>query len=248
MASHWKVEHLRATTFVPDVQALQDLPTEDWWSKVAECPTDERVVRDDGSVEQHNVVDGRLIALGVKQGRIDWTHRAPRPSSEPVATLGSLKGALPWFRRMVNRWFGVCPPVHRMAFGAGLVKPMDDHKNGFEELREVLPQLDLTSTGISDFMYRINRPRTSRINAMITINRLATWSLSLIRNVRLKSDSVQSPRIIDQTLQYVFQLDLDVNTAGRSHELSELTGEALQQVFSELAMHGTEIANQGDVP
>lgn len=247
MASYWKVEHLRATTFVPDVPNVQDFPTEEWWSSVVGRTSDERVQRNDGSMEQHSVADGRLVALGVKQGRIDWTRRALRHSSETVAVLGSLKDALPPFRDMVNRWLGDCPPVYRMAFGAGLVNPMDDREKGFEELTEVLPQLDLRSTPVSDFNYRINRPRTSRINAAITINRLATWSLSLIRNVRLKSNSVRPPRIVDQTSQYIFQLDLDVNTAGRSQELSELTGEALQQVFSELAMLGTEIANQGDV-
>lgn len=248
MASHWNVEHFRATTFVPDVPADQDFPTAEWWSSVVGGAPHEHFQRADGSIEHHSVVEGRRVTLAVTQGRVDWLHRAPRPSSETPETFGSLEQALPRFHEDITKWLTVCPPVHRVAFGAGLVWLVDDPKKGFRNLEKLLPGLDLTSTNISDFMYRINRPRTSEVNEAITINRLATWSLSVIRNVKLTSGSVsQSPRILDHGLKYVVHLDVDVNTAGHSGELSELTGDTRRSVFSELAGLGAELANRGDV-
>jgi hypothetical protein len=150
------------------------------------------------------------------------------------------------FEWLIEKWLPVSPLALRLALGGELVSPVDSVTQGYEYLRQYLPALKLDNS--SDLLYRINRPRQSKTNPSVKINRLSTWGLiqGTILSLQLTGPGGPRPSVsVSPSHRPACRLELDVNTAPEAQvELRADDIRALLKEFTELA---SEIADQGDV-
>ncbi|NOT24084.1 MAG: hypothetical protein HOP22_15365 [Nitrospiraceae bacterium] len=243
----WSPQQLRLTVF-PD--KLFDLPEPGWWVKLLGEPPEERKVKSKelSQVEQGGFRKGKLM-LNITAARIDWTYTAPISDemeidmSMGMPTLGSFESALDDFRSIVGRWLTeMCPAIARMAFGAILLYPAENHEKGYELLGKYLPEMRVDPQGSSDLLYQINRPRVSKTGiSELRINRLSKWGV-LKAQVHLFS---AGKGVIKDLGAFATRLELDINT--NQDFGGELPQEKLNLLFEELIDLGREIGVKGDI-
>jgi len=98
--------------------------------------------------------------------------------------------------------------------------------------------------GISDFLYRINRPRVSRAIPALKVNRLATWTALAIHVYALAIP--MSMTVQGQEMYSVTRVELDINTSPES--TVEIMKVDLPNILDELVELSLEVAEKGDVP
>ncbi len=115
-----------------------------------------------------------------------------------------------------------------------------DPAEGNKILTELLPALKI-DMDMHDLLYRVNRRRHSRTIEGVELNRLSTWSIASILEIRVE---VQGSERVESTVTgNVCRLELDVNTAPQpTQRIDDLAG-----IFEELVDLGNEIAAKGDV-
>jgi hypothetical protein len=91
---------------------------------------------------------------------------------------------------------------------------------------------------ITDFLVQLNRPRTSRVNPSLTVNRFAQWSARTVE-ILLTLRPVFPAPVIRYTRA---QADLDIGTAGDS----DISGREILFYLEELGGLLVEIAEKGD--
>jgi len=146
------------------------------------------------------------------------------------------------------RWLDIAPPVVRLAYGATLFEPVPDRQTGYRRLSQLVP-VQIDPVGSEDFLYQINRPRTSRTGLPgLTINRLSKWSVAAFQNFVLMFTipPVQPAQPQAGRPEIACRIELDINTA--PSYTNELPHERLGEIFRELIDVGSEIADRGDVP
>jgi hypothetical protein len=231
----WLVELTRVTAF-PSPGAQIDGPK--WWlSIVGEHPESQLILPKKGtSREEGPFGTGRLI-LETQPTRIDWVlAKAPDEDS-----LGEPSAVFKQFTELVTRWFELCGPLQRLAFGSMLSLPVNSRPEGYDKLRSFLKGVELDPENSSDFLYQINRPRMFDAGGFqIKINRLSKWS---VRLWQLREISPVSDRLI--TSAHACSLELDLNTDGEFTE--ELPRESLKSILDLLIEFGLEISQRGDV-
>ena len=107
-------------------------------------------------------------------------------------------------------------------------------------LADLLPALRI-DLDMHDLLFRVNRRRRSRAMEGLELNRLATWSVASILEVRVE---VPNPESLESTVtRNVCRLELDINTAPESkRRIDDLAG-----MLAELVDLGNEIAAKGDL-
>jgi len=246
----WQTERLRLTAF-PSPSAHITNPQ--WWREIMREEPESRVSqpRRGGLREEGPLADGKLL-LGVEPTRIDWLF-LPMPDdkrqTEVFLTIGSLPETLETFLPLMRQWFELesCPALKRLALGAVLYQRVQDIPSGYQLLAPYLPAISWGNLGdSSDFLYQINRPRSSRSGiAGLSINRLSKWSVILTQ----LQEVLVTPASLQYSMShsyYACRLELDINTSPAF--LEELQREHLSRVLQELVDLGTEIARQGDLP
>jgi hypothetical protein len=209
----------------------------------------------DGRSYQENPIaverlaDAELV-LRVQATRIDWVLQKAGLHAPPVSLpiIGSFRAATEVFRGFVERWLGMCPPVHRLAFGGLVYLPVSSRAEGYNILSELLP-FRLDADEASDFMYQINRPRQVKSDGCeYKLNRLAKWSVARfeVMEVEIPSGGV-SARERTREIGNACQVELDVNTAP-GEQPETLRGDELMGIFRHLIHAGEEILTHGDIP
>ena len=176
LATAW-AESLRITGFT---SADAVVTPDTWWKDVvgAEATVETlrkgRLIRQD----QGDAIGGSLI-LTVQPGRVDWNLGAKMPENEPpqdFPSLGKSVESVPRFLELLSRWMPSSPPLDRIAFGLNAWTPVPNHEEAYGVLDALLPAVEFDPES-SDFQYRINRPRASRLDVEnLRINRLSTWT------------------------------------------------------------------------
>lgn len=245
----WDVGSLAVSTFMPNLSA-KDSVENTWWEWVAEArPGTERVDYQQGTKEQSRTLNGNLLVMTSQPGRVDWTINVATPEpSEPyqIPSLGPMSGdTLKFFIGMTKKWLNVCPTVGRLGFGASLGKLVPSAEDGLMTMQKYLPSIKLGEQSISDFLYRVNRPRNSTSKTDTMINRISAWSVLQFSTGNPMMGSATLSQTTEVPRPYFCRLDLDINTA----EFEDaITGDAAYAVFQELVAHGHEIAVKGDIP
>ncbi|MBW2060562.1 MAG: hypothetical protein JRI95_03245 [Deltaproteobacteria bacterium] len=245
----WQIESLRVTVF--HVSMVERELTV-WDELIKESPETRTSYpkqgfhRDEGAFE-----NGKLI-VETHPNRIDWLYAADTDKiEEGLPIIGLFPGAAENFCKLMHQWLKICPPIKRLAFGAILLQRVEDREEGYRQISEYLPtvDVDLDPIGPSDFLYQINRPRLSKSwSENLQINRLSTWSVSSIwrqgLNVEFSNREPVTPTHPRDTIS-ACRLALDVNT---SQEFSgELPKNVLSDLFDELVILAKEIADKGDI-
>lgn len=244
----WQVEQARLTVFpispFPEVNSELAL-----WQNVIgvepESSTRRKFVR---TVE--GFPSGVAAQLTIDPQKIDWRFSLAIDLSNPpsgLRVIGPFTSAVArcesYFRTFLQSG---CPPIKRLAFGAILIQPVENHEAGYRQLDDYLPAVTLSPES-SEFLYRINRKVKAHSVSDLTLNRLSTWAC--IRQGRTTvAISAPDGGILTETggEEFFCRLELDINTeAGRTTPLPE---SSLLMLWEELVGLGRGIAERGDVP
>jgi hypothetical protein len=235
----WMAETLRLTAFI-----ASPIPADQrWWQDLVGSSPENTITRQKEQIQQQEgpFENGRL-ALTTLINRIDWIFTI----SLDKETLGPFSKSIDTFTKLMDRWLPSCPPMSRLAFGAILLKPVQNRSTGYKWLIPFLPNLKIDPDGSTDLLYQINRSRGSGTDVPgLRINRLSKWSVRVHVLVQL----TPAPTIVNENVGQqspAAQLELDINT---SPELKgTLPPEMVIAVYHELVDMGREIASKGDVP
>jgi hypothetical protein len=249
-SSDWQAESLRLTAFLtPSVQPNGG----DWWASIAGTQPETRTAKPAlGQLVDSGTFEDNMLTLSIQAGRIDW-FLGPNPavaqdSSVPIKSVGPFSSALDGFLRAMLKWLELCPPVLRLAYGVVLLEPTESKEAGYKRLAESLPSIRLDAKDSEDFFYQINRPRQTPANlGHLKVNRLSKWSVSsfqMFSSVIAPDMKIPYQHLGPKTL--VCRLELDISTPAEKPD--ELPHEKLKEIFRELTVVGTEIAEKGDVP
>jgi hypothetical protein len=189
------------------------------------------------------------VVLEANPVRIDWKF-SPQPDAPSPSiwdTVGELAQAEATLRPLMQRWFRQSPPLYRVAFGAVLLKPVDDLAMGYHILGSMLPLIQLDPTGSSDFMYQINRRRRSKSDVRdLEINRLSKWSVAHRKTISMGISPSPSPADETGPGLYACRLELDINSVPISNRVIKKSH--LPRLLDEFIELANEIAVEGDKP
>ncbi len=244
----WNVEKLRLTAF-PRESEKKPLPAS-WADLVGNEPEMREARPREKTVIEVGPYEGGLLTLEVSPARANWMISIRMSTEAPPAELpgfGSFDEKRIIFTRLMKRWLRNCPRLHRLAFGAVLLLPVENRVAGYRQLNSLLPQVDLDVEHSTDFLFRINRRRPSRSGIKgLEINRLSTWSVILTSAIMLEISHHRS-RVIDSAEKHsACRLEVDVNTAPEFPQGIYKTN--LPKLFEELVDLADEIATKGDIP
>ena len=245
--SGWEVETFRATTFHPLDSRIFERAS--LWQDVVGTSPQSIDSRPREGVSQHaGELDDRQLVLTARNDRADWILRPPpappTPPPEPL-TLGDSATAFDSFRKVVSAWLDRSPHVDRLAFGAAFLSQVPDVRTAHSELSNHISfSADLFTPDCADFLYQINRPRTSELVSEVVINRLARWSVMRIEVISIALSPEQN-RVEGTSSRIVRRLELDINT--RPGSGTTIPQGDTNRLFDELAGLGRELANEGDI-
>jgi len=243
------MESIRATIF----PAAGVTPTPDTWWRVAtntdpNSRTSKPATRE--HVEEGPFADAHLVLTINPLGIMQWQLGAPPLNDLPTAlpTVGPFLEKASEFLQLLNRWFPLCPTSSRIACGIVAILPVDSHREAYETLDSLLHAVDIDPVGSSELLYRINRPRPSRLLQGLTINRLSTWlAVKVTLTVGLaEGQSVQGGREAVLYEKYVCRAQLDINTAPSFQ--GTFPPPSLSELYGELYQLAVEILAKGDIP
>lgn len=220
-----------------------------WWeTTIGDRPDQVHVDNQKKAKIQKSMIKGNLWTMICQPGRVDWTLEAIEKESDTtldLLALGSMStGTLEPFVNAIEKWLSICTPINRLAFGANLGKVTDNMRTGCEEIQQYLPSVELDPQNTANFLYQINRPRKSKVDSKITINRLNTWSMVIISTGGVMIDPTASKVLGNVQHVNVCKLELDINTASSNSKIAE---DKAIDMFKELTEQGHEISNKGDV-
>jgi hypothetical protein len=241
----WKAHQFRATFFAtPDVLPLKPAG---WWESVMEG-LPERV--EDRPKVGHHVEEGPfldgILTASVQVNRIDWSLSAvldPERGFEGVSEMGSFPTVRDQFLAKVLRWLPSAPACHRVAFGGRLLLPVPSGEGGYRLLATYLPFAPDPETS-RELKYQINRPRQSRVQPGLQINRLQVWSLLRSRVMIIPGgERLRMPRVAE-----TFSICLEPDVSTDAEYFDRLPADRMADLVTELANLATELAHEGDRP
>jgi hypothetical protein len=221
-----------------------------WWETVVgEMPEKRNSQPKTGVFQDEGPYAGGYLILSIQPGRADWLFF---PSFDNQIGMPIFQELPPYqlnkdlFLQVMNRWFEICPPIRRVAFGLILNIPVPDRPTGYRELSKCLSKIQIDSDNSTDLLYQINRRRISKNIPDLSLNRLSKWAVAVIESIRIPADGV-SPVVagFQQSPYYFVRLELDVNTAQEYNE--NIPNEKYMPLLSELLELAFEIAENGDI-
>lgn len=241
----WEVASLRLTIFPAEPIAESD--AERWWTQVFHQKPDRLTAepREDTStrVGEFEVLPGvpSALTLRVSPNRTDWLLQPVEKWEDATPTLGDWSGPTAWFLETLRGWLAEASPALRLAFGLVLVAPAANLVESTARVASLVAvKVDPATT--SDFVFRINRKRPSRVLSEVTVNRLVAWSSMTVRAMNVHLPTGTST---ETDLGVVTRLDLDINTAPTT---APLKPETLPDLLQELHDYAIELATEGDQP
>lgn len=241
--STWQAESLRVTCFP---SSATEFNAASWWQNViGEQPENTIVRARDGFRQDEGNFNDRKVVLGVQPIRIDWLMIAKGEEGE--STSSSFQDSLDSFLELMSRWFKISPSLRRLAFGVILALPVDDRRSGYELIANYLPNVKLDPVGSSDFLYQINRTRSSRLEIPeLVVNRLSKWSVAKQGLARFDLLPEARVSLFPSSDTFSCRLELDINTSADYKD--NLPENKLTNIFLELIDLAKEIALEGDIP
>ena len=240
--SMWQAESLRATCFPSPTAEFDAI---NWWQNVVgEQPENTRVRAREGFRQDEGFVSGRKFVLGVQPIRADWLMVPNEEKGE--LTIGTFQDSLELYLDLMSKWFEITPHLRRLAFGSVVLLPVDSKEAGYELLGNYLPKVELDSTGISDFLYQINRPRENPLTIPnLQINRLTKWSVLKRGLVNFELSPNAQVALFPSTESLACRLELDINTS--ADYIGDLPSDKLLEIFMMLIDFAKEIVQEGDI-
>ncbi len=239
----WLAESVRITLFclvIPPPPTATNL-----WRRIADAEPEETSSRPALGLHQvHGPFAGGRFSASATQGRLDLVLSAEPQLFDPFtqSTLGRYKSAVETLVERSEFIVEDLPPVHRIALGAVLLQPASERAAGYRTLVPFLPALQIEAETSSDFSYQINRPRASRVNPDLVLNRLSKWSVQMTAAM-VAVAGVSAALGADR--KFAARLEADVSTP--ADHGGEIPPEKIMEFFNELKELIFELAEKGDV-
>jgi hypothetical protein len=238
----WLAESLRLTAFTTAESDLTDLSGS--WKAVVEDEPDaveskpkEHLFQESGPFREATLTFRHLPQ------RIDWIMHLPGATQGAWDAIGSYVDEIPPFAKLMKRWLAATQGIRRLAFGAVLLDPTKDREEGYKKVSEYLPfTVDLDAR---NFMYQINRRRTSRRGSPdLEINRLSKWSCVERRTTHFLIGDPLAMNTDSPSL-FAVRLEVDINTV--PEYAGSIDPSSFADLFDECVELGSEIAEKGDI-
>ena len=247
LSNAWRTETIRLTAFPATGTRVANVApeVEAWWLTLFGVPH-ERSTQDlkNGVIQLQGMVDDAFMFLTENPVSLNLRRLAGNPEEPPPGpdSLLPFADVAPAFDVLAQRWLKLdnCPHLLRLAFGTTLLKPIADRKTGYAILDEHLSKVTVDPDS-SDFLYQINRRRSSSVIDDLELNRLSRWSTKRIRHFVL--DTEGNPLTGPEMLACC--LELDINSVPSAQPLPH---DDLPRLFQELLELADEIAHTGDIP
>ena len=250
--SVWQTHSFRITGFVSPTGVVGN-PIQWWESVIGSPPEKEMNVRARSEMHFEGSFEGTWTTLRILPGRIDWSvaiHPEEQSNSPVLLTLGSFSDILESHINVISeRWFNLesYPLMQRLAFGVELVTPVENREAGYDVINQLLPSVELSTKDTSDFLYQINRRRSSKVVDELEINRLSRWSINLYKSARFSLGAdLSSQAIIAGDATFYAAVTMDINTVVDYG--GDFDKDKSNTIFRELLELAQEIAVEGDVP
>ncbi len=242
----WSGETLRLSLFH---SPTTEVKAKGWWEHVVgQAPDSSTNKPKTGELVEIGKVDDAQFILQSQPlaGRVDWIMQAAAGElSEQSPSLLPVMSAS--FLNRMTRFLRVpeIPPFNRMAFGAIVLLPVTDPEQGYRTLSNYLP-FDIDRTKSSDFMYQINRLRSSKTVTDLKINRLMKWNVERTGRSSFAFNAQGLMAVAThETIATNCRIELDINT---DHEADRpIPNDRLEPLFMELQEMAREIVREGDI-
>jgi hypothetical protein len=238
----WIANSLRMTAIL---SPAAQLPKHSLWEELIGQPPENVTSQPRTGVQQEEgSFGGGTLSVIVQPARVDWVLAVNnnQATNSPIPSIGSFVDLLDLFANKMTDWLENSPPIQRLAFGSVLLLPMDDESSARQQLFAYLPLNPQNFENAQEFLYQINRPRSSISGiSNLLINRLSKWSVIRWRTINFSpniSGYSQSPEGLSCCIE------LDINTSPDYQE--DLPKEKLLQIF-QLVDLGKEIVREGDI-
>ncbi len=240
----WKVRSLRLTLFLPSdaapkVSGLQ-------WEDLTGTKPENVMNRGDQQSQEGPFAPGRLLLQKQVPGRLDLVYAGfPKAEPEaPVATLGAFEPAFETLRDIAHTLFDRVGPPVRLALGAEMVQSADTALAAYRTLISHMGSATFKLEGGLEFVYQINRPRTSKALPELPINRVTRWNASSWQPVTFELTG--GVRVLSGQASVGAVITTDVNTD--AERVTPLPGDSLAALLEELRDLTIEIRDHGDIP
>lgn len=241
----WRAHRLRVT-FLSTPGALP-LEPRGWWESVLGEPPERVESRPKvGRHLEEGPFLGGLLTVSVVANRIDWVLGAnidEEKGLEDFPAMGPFPAVRDAFLERILRWLPSAPVCYRVAFGGQFFLPVSNREEGYRLLGLYLP-FSPNPEGSSDLRYQINRPRGSRVQPGLRINRLHAWCLASFQLHIVPADELLQFPKLDK--RFSISLEPDVSTDAEFHD--PLPADRVHDLVDELAGLATELAAEGDRP
>lgn len=247
---NWLAGGLRLTAFPTQPWEVETL--RGWEQLVGRAPEQRQSLPREATIQENGSYGDGSLTFKADPTRVDWHYAAEtEPESEDLPlNLGTFSHAVDEFGPIMKRWLRSAPPISRLAFGAILLRVVDDRARGFRQLDGYLPSVKLDPKNTRDFMYQINRRRRSKLDVKgLEINRLTKWSVAQIQPFMASTsggDITELRTVHRGKTIYACRLEEDINTAPEFKE--RLPHRKLPHLFDELLDLGLEISDAGECP
>ena len=247
-SDNWNVQKLRFTLF-PHQTYEFDL---EWWIKI--FGTESESYKFDRRLNRHHFEgefhDG-IMNLDINPLRIDFNYIANKTNSISQMCdlyLGSIDDEFPIFISSINDFLELenCPNAHRIAFATTLFIPTESRTTGYKLLSKYLSTVEIDPENSSDFMYQINRRRSSSIVEGLLINRLTKWHVIQYQSTLLSSPPSGQRVYSLEDNEYSVNVDLDINSQQDYKSILDPNVQAL--LLEEFVNFSIEISEKGDIP
>lgn len=253
--SEWQTVLLRLTAFpVPGV-SFQSKPS--WEHIVGSAPETQTSQPRAGILVEEGPFGSGTLTLDFNPGRIEWRYAPVEREfrvedllvEEDIPSIGSFDHAVEEFLAAATQWLSEARlDLQRLAFGASILLPVETEAEGYKRLAVYLHNVNLEPPPSSDFMYQVNRLRSSTGSIPdLKINRLSRWSVGKYQRTILQvSPSIgQAQQLIIGNDSRICRLELDINNAPELNKI--IPTNKLPELFRELVDLGREIAAEGDI-
>lgn len=207
---NWELESSRLTMFF---SSTIDYKNQGWWKSVTGIDPESTTYRNQTGdyVEDGLFGDQRLtMVVNTIQNRVDWILYPSLVSVQDTPAIGSYIDCSRTLSRILTEWITtVATNVIRVAHGFVLIKENSDNDPSYKSIQELLPIVSFDLDNWSDFEFRVNNKKDSKVLAGTQLNAISKWNPIKLVRFELNSASVQSEI-------YATRLELDLSSGAQN--------------------------------
>ena len=243
--SPWNTQVLRVTLFLREPMDGAGL----WERVVGMAPmVDEHRPRERARRQVGSIGDASF-ELQVSAPRLDWIMTpAITEGSVPSIHFGSLDTALKRFDVLLRPWLAAPPDtgIVRVAFGLVAALPVLDRGVAYERLQQLVPSVTFDAEHTREVLYRVNRPKPSRVLLGVKLNRITTWTAILARAYLTVIGTAPPLQTIAGEEEFFVRCECDHSTSAEATE--PLENASLVAIYDELREMAVENVERGEMP